>query len=76
MPVTGRGSGGPCRHRRAQDAAYDRPRAGRGAQRRFARALRCAPGEMGERMLAGEAGPVMMTEIRGAFNAKAKRDLG
>jgi len=28
------------------------------------------------RMLAGEAGAVMMTEMRGASNAKAKRDLG
>ncbi|MBV8733804.1 MAG: NAD-dependent epimerase/dehydratase family protein, partial [Solirubrobacterales bacterium] len=28
------------------------------------------------RMFAGEAGLVMMTEIRGASNAKAKRDLG
>ena len=28
------------------------------------------------RLLAGEAGVVMMTEIRGASNAKAKRDLG
>jgi nucleoside-diphosphate-sugar epimerase len=28
------------------------------------------------RVLAGEAGAVMMTEIRGASNAKAKRDLG
>jgi len=28
------------------------------------------------RMFAGEAGVVMMTEIRGASNAKAKRDLG
>ena len=26
---------------------------------------------MGERMCAGEAGPVMMTEIRGASNAEA-----
>jgi hypothetical protein len=31
-------------------------------------------GEMGERMFAGEAGPVMMAEIRGASNAKAKRE--
>jgi hypothetical protein len=31
---------------------------------------------MGGRMFAGEAGAVMMTEIRGAFNAKAKRGLG
>jgi nucleoside-diphosphate-sugar epimerase len=28
------------------------------------------------RQIAGEAGVVMMTEIRGASNAKAKRDLG
>jgi nucleoside-diphosphate-sugar epimerase len=28
------------------------------------------------RMFAGEAGAVMMTEIRGASNAKAKRELG
>ena len=28
------------------------------------------------RLLAGEAGAVMMTETRGASNAKAKRDLG
>ena len=28
------------------------------------------------RLFAGEAGVVMMTEIRGASNAKAKRDLG
>jgi nucleoside-diphosphate-sugar epimerase len=27
-------------------------------------------------MFAGEAGPVMVTEIRGASNAKAKRELG
>jgi nucleoside-diphosphate-sugar epimerase len=27
-------------------------------------------------MLAGEAGTVMMTDIRGASNAKAKRELG
>ena len=31
---------------------------------------------MGERMFAAEAGLVMMTEIRGASNAKAKRELG
>jgi hypothetical protein len=31
---------------------------------------------MGERMVAGEAGPVVMTEIRGASNVKAKRELG
>jgi nucleoside-diphosphate-sugar epimerase len=28
------------------------------------------------RMLAGEAAAVMMTEVRGASNAKAKRELG
>jgi nucleoside-diphosphate-sugar epimerase len=28
------------------------------------------------RVLAGEAGVMMMTEIRGAANAKAKRELG
>jgi len=28
------------------------------------------------RLFAGEAGAVMMTEIRGASNAKAKRELG
>ena len=28
------------------------------------------------RLLAGEAGDVMMTEVRGASNAKAKRELG
>ena len=28
------------------------------------------------RLFAGEAGVVMMTEIRGASNAKAKRELG
>jgi hypothetical protein len=28
------------------------------------------------RLLGGEAGVVMMTEIRGASNAKAKRELG
>ena len=28
------------------------------------------------RLLAGEPGTVMMTEIRGASNAKAKRELG
>ena len=28
------------------------------------------------RLFAGEAGVMMMTEIRGASNAKAKRDLG
>jgi nucleoside-diphosphate-sugar epimerase len=28
------------------------------------------------RVFAGEAGAVMMTEIRGASNAKAKRELG
>ena len=28
------------------------------------------------RMLAGEAGVVMMTEVRGASNEKAKRELG
>jgi nucleoside-diphosphate-sugar epimerase len=28
------------------------------------------------RLLAGEAGAVMMTDIRGASNAKAKRELG
>jgi nucleoside-diphosphate-sugar epimerase len=28
------------------------------------------------RLLAGEAGVVMMTELRGASNAKAKRELG
>jgi 2-alkyl-3-oxoalkanoate reductase len=28
------------------------------------------------RLLAGEAATVMMTEIRGASNAKAKRELG
>jgi hypothetical protein len=33
-------------------------------------------GEMGERMFAGDAGPVMMTEIRGASDVKAKRELG
>ena len=33
-------------------------------------------GEIGERMFAGGARPVMMTEIRGASNAKAKRELG
>jgi nucleoside-diphosphate-sugar epimerase len=27
-------------------------------------------------MLAGEAAAVMMTEVRGASNAKAKRELG
>jgi hypothetical protein len=31
---------------------------------------------MGERLFAGEAGPVMMTEVRGASNAKADRELG
>ena len=29
-----------------------------------------------ERLLAGEAAAVMMTELRGASNAKAKRELG
>jgi nucleoside-diphosphate-sugar epimerase len=33
------------------------------------------PGFVG-RLFAGEAGVVMMTEIRGASNAKAKRELG
>jgi len=28
------------------------------------------------RLFAGEVGVVMMTELRGASNAKAKRDLG
>ena len=28
------------------------------------------------RLAAGEAGAVLMTEIRGASNAKAKRELG
>jgi nucleoside-diphosphate-sugar epimerase len=28
------------------------------------------------RLVAGEAGVVMMTELRGASNAKAKRELG
>jgi len=28
------------------------------------------------RLFAGEAGVVMMTELRGASNAKAKRELG
>jgi nucleoside-diphosphate-sugar epimerase len=28
------------------------------------------------RLFAGEAGVVMMTEVRGASNAKAKRELG
>jgi 2-alkyl-3-oxoalkanoate reductase len=28
------------------------------------------------RLLAGETAAVMMTEVRGASNAKAKRDLG
>jgi hypothetical protein len=28
------------------------------------------------RLLAGEAGAVMMTELRGVSNAKAKRELG
>ena len=28
------------------------------------------------RLVAGESGVVLMTEIRGASNAKAKRDLG
>jgi len=28
------------------------------------------------RLLAGEAATVMMTEVRGASNAKAKRELG
>jgi nucleoside-diphosphate-sugar epimerase len=28
------------------------------------------------RLFAGEAGAVMMTEIRGASNTKAKRELG
>ena len=31
---------------------------------------------MGERMFAAEVGPVMMTEIRGASNATAERELG
>ena len=31
---------------------------------------------MGGRMFADEAGAVMMTEIRGASKAKAKRELG
>jgi hypothetical protein len=29
---------------------------------------------MGERTFVGEAGPVMITEVRGASNAKAKRE--
>jgi hypothetical protein len=33
-------------------------------------------GETGERTFAGEAGPVMMSEIRDTSNAKAKRELG
>jgi len=33
------------------------------------------PGFIG-RLFAGEVGVVMMTEIRGASNAKAKRELG
>jgi uncharacterized protein YoaH (UPF0181 family) len=40
----------------------------------MSRALRV--GVMGEGMVAGEAGPVVMTEIRGASDVKAKRVLG
>ena len=40
-----------------------------------ARAPRHVPRWLG-RMLAGEAATVMMTEVRGASNAKAKRELG
>ena len=31
---------------------------------------------MGARIVAGESGVVLMTDIRGASNAKAKRELG
>jgi hypothetical protein len=35
-----------------------------------------ATGAIGKRPAAGEAGPVLMTGIRGASNAKTKRELG
>lgn len=47
---------------------------GNGGQARRAEAV--AGARFVGRMFAGEAGVVMMTEIRGASNAKAKRDLG
>ena len=34
-----------------------------------------ATGGIGKRLAAGEAGPVLTTEIRGATNAKAKHEL-
>ena len=52
----------------ARLAARGRARAGREAPVRVPRWL--------GRMMAGEAATVMMTEIRGASNAKAKRELG
>jgi hypothetical protein len=33
-------------------------------------------GDVGERMFAAEAGPVMMTEIRGVSNGRPERELG
>lgn len=35
-----------------------------------------AGAEVRRRLVAGEAGVVLMTDIRGASNAKAKRELG
>ena len=42
----------------------------------WARSARCRVPRWLGRLIAGEAATVMMTEIRGASNAKAKRELG
>ncbi len=49
--------------------------AGGGAARSARKPPRRVPRWLG-RLLAGEAATVMMTEVRGASNAKAKRELG
>ena len=50
--------------------------AARRRRRRSAPASRCACRAGSAGWLAGEAAVVMMTEVRGASNAKAKRELG
>ena len=69
------GAPGHLQRRRRRARAGARVAAGAG-RRRSARSRRgtCRAGSPGS--LAGEAGVVLMTEIRGASNAKAKRELG
>ena len=78
------GDGGGGRARRAaasttssttSPAPVARVAAGARARRSARKPPRRVPRWLG-RLLAGEAAAVMMTEVRGASNAKAKRELG